>query len=110
MKKDVLVKTRIRKDDKVIVIAGKEKGKTGKVIRVYPNMGRALVSGLNLLKRHVRPSKDIPQGGIIEKEAPINLSKIMIFCGKCDKGVRIGVKRLPDGSRMRFCRKCELEI
>lgn len=110
MKTASVIKLHIRRDDKVIVIAGKEKGKTGKVLRVYPEEGRVLVSGLNLLKRHVRPTRDLPQGGIIEKEAPIHISDVMIYCSKCGRGVRVGIKRLPDGTRMRYCKKCELEL
>lgn len=110
MKRRDLIKTRIRRDDKVVVTAGKEKGKTGKVIHIYPRQGRVLISGINLLKRHVRPTRDLPQGGIIEKEVPINTSKVMIYCSKCGRGVRMGIKRLPDGTRMRYCKKCELEL
>jgi large subunit ribosomal protein L24 len=69
-----------------------------------------LVSGLNNAKRHIRPNRDVPQGGIIEREMPISISNVQLFCGKCNKGVRAGVKRLPDNSKMRFCRKCESEI
>lgn len=104
------MKTLIRRDDKIVVIAGKERGKTGKVLHVYPNEGRLLISGLNMLKRHVRPTRDMPQGGIIEKESPFSISNVMLYCSKCNRGVRIGIKRLPDNTRMRFCRKCELEI
>lgn len=110
MKKVDYIKTRIRKDDKVVVIAGKERGKTGKVLHFHPKGGRILVSGINLLKRHVRPTRDLPQGGIIDKEVPIHISNLMIYCNKCARGVRVGIKRLPDGSRMRFCKRCELEV
>lgn len=104
------MKTLLRKDDKVIVTIGKDRKKTGKIIRIYPDKGRVLVSGLNMLKRHIRPNRDMPQGGIIEKESSISISNIMLFCGKCNKGVKSGIKRLPDNSRMRYCRKCESEI
>lgn len=104
------MKTLIRRDDKVVVITGKERGKTGKVLHVYPRGGRLLISGLNMAKRHVRPTRDMPQGGIIEKESPFSISNVMLYCGKCNRGVRVGIKRLPDNTRMRFCRKCELEI
>lgn len=110
MKKQTLKKVKIRKDDKVTIISGKEKGKTGKVLRVFPETQRALVSGINFSKRHVRPTRDLPQGGIIEKESSINVSNLMVVCGKCGKGVRLGIKRLPDGTRMRYCKKCELEV
>ena len=110
MKKDNLVKIHIRKNDKIVVITGRERGKTGKVLHVYPKAARVLVSGLNLIKHHVRPTKDLPQGGIIEKEATMRASNLMIYCSKCARGVRVGIKRLPDGSRMRYCKKCELEL
>lgn len=104
------MKILIHKDDKVIIIAGKDRGKNGKVVRVYPKDSRVLVAGLNLIKRHVRPTRDIQQGGIIEREAAIDISNIMLFCNKCGRGVRAGVKRLPDNTRMRYCKRCELEI
>lgn len=110
MKKNDLMKIHIHKDDKIVVIVGREKGKTGKVLRVYPKMGRVLVSGLNLIKHNVRPTKDLPQGGIIEKEGTIRASNLMIYCSKCARGVRVGIKRLPDGTRMRYCKKCEIEL
>lgn len=104
------MKTLMRRDDKVIISTGKDRGKTGKLLRVYLKDGRLLVSGLNLIKRHVRPTRDMPQGGIIEKEAPISISNVMLYCNKCGRGVRVGIKRLPDNTRMRYCKKCELEI
>lgn len=104
------MKTLVRKDDKVIVTVGKERGKTGKVVHVYPKEGRVLISGLNMAKRHIRPNRDMPQGGIIEKELPLSLCNVMLYCSKCTRGVRAGIKRLPDNTRMRFCKKCELEI
>lgn len=104
------MKTLLRKEDKVIVTTGKEKKKTGKILRIYPAKGKLLISGLNLLKRHIRPNRDMPQGGVIAKESPITISNVMFFCGKCSRGVKLGVKRLPDGSRMRFCKKCEAEV
>ena len=110
MKTGDVIKSRIRRDDKVVVITGKEKSKVGKVLRVYPNEGRVLISGLNLIKRHVRPTRDLPQGGIIEKEEPIRISNVMIYCNKCGRGVRVGIKRLPDGTMMRYCKKCESEV
>lgn len=110
MKSETLIKTRIKRDDKVVITVGKEKGKMGKVLRVYQKEGKLLVSGVNLLKRHMRPNRDLPQGGIIDKEAPLRISNVMVYCNKCAKGVRVGVKRFPDGSRVRYCKKCELEL
>lgn len=104
------MKTLIRRDDKVAVITGKEKGKTGKVLRLYPQSNRVLVSGLNFVKRSMRPTRDMQQGGFIERESPISISNIMLYCNKCNRGVRVGIKRLPDNTRMRYCKRCELEI
>lgn len=104
------MRTLIHKNDKVVVTAGKEKGKTGKVMLVYPGEGRLLISGINMVKRTVRPNRDMPQGGIVEKESTIAISNVMLYCNKCSRGVRIGIKRLPDSSTMRYCKKCELEI
>ena len=103
-------RTRIKRDDKIVVITGREKGKSGKVLHVYPKNGRILVSGVNLRKKNIRPNRDLPQGGIVEKETTLNISDVMVYCGKCSKAVRIGVKRLPDGTRMRYCKKCEIEL
>ena len=103
-------KTKIKKEDKVIVIAGKEKGKIGKIMHLYPKLGKVLIRNVNNQKKHVRPTKDMPQGGIIEKEGKLNISNVMCYCDKCNKGVKLGIKRLPDGTRMRFCRSCDTEL
>lgn len=96
----------IKKDDRVMVIAGKEKGKIGKVLRVSPKKDRVVVERVNMVKRHTRPSQQAPQGGIIEKEAAIHVSNLMLVCGKCAEPVRTGTKVLEDGKRVRFCKKC----
>jgi len=102
------MKSCIRKDDIVIAVAGKERfsNKTGKVLKVFPEKGRAVVEGFNIVKRHMRPTQKNPKGGIIEKENPIHLSNIMLYCFKCRKGVRVGRRTLADGSKIRYCRKC----
>jgi large subunit ribosomal protein L24 len=82
----------VRKDDQVQVIAGKEKGKTAKVLRVYSKTGRVVLEKLNMVKRHVKPSAQNPQGGILEKELPIHISNVLLMCTKCGKGTRHGVK------------------
>jgi large subunit ribosomal protein L24 len=97
----------IKKDDKVMVIAGKEKGKTGKVLRVLPKKDRAVVEKINFIKRHMRPGAHSRQGGIVEKENPINISNLMVVCGKCTDPTRIGQRVLEDGSRVRYCKKCD---
>ncbi len=96
----------IRKNDKVMVITGKEKGKIGTVLRVITKKERAIVEKLNMVKRHTRPGGKAAKGGIVEKEAPINISNLMLVCGKCAEAVRIGRKVLEDGSRVRFCKRC----
>ncbi len=101
---------KIKKGDTVYVISGKEKGKTGKVLRVLTDDKKAVVEKLNIVKRHARPSQKNPGGGIFEKETGIHLSKLMIYCAKCDRPVRIGRKRLPSGEKTRYCRRCGEEI
>ncbi len=100
------VKTKIKKNDKVKVIAGKDKGKIGKVIDVYPEKHRILVENANIVKRHTRPSAKNKQGGIVEGEAAINCSNVMLLCNKCMAPVRIKMHQLEDGKRVRTCRKC----
>ena len=97
----------IKKDDKVMVIAGKEKGKTGKVLRIFPKKDRAVVEKINFIKRHMRPGAHSRQGGIVEKENPINISNLMVVCGKCTDHTRVGRRVLEDGSRVRYCKKCD---
>ena len=101
-----VTKLHVKKDDLVMVIAGKDKGKSGKVLRVLPDKGRVLVENLNVIKRHTRPSQMNSEGGIIEKEAPISLSNVQLLCQGCNKPARTGIKVLDDGSKVRFCKKC----
>ena len=96
---------RIRKNDNVRVIAGNSKGKEGRVLKVFPDTGRIIVEKVNLIKRHTRASKDVPQGGIIEKEGPINASNVMLVCPNTGKPTRIGKDVLSDGSRARVSEK-----
>ena len=100
-----MVKTRIRRDDEVVVIAGRDKGARGKVIRVMREDGSVLVSKVNMIKRHTRQTQN-SSGGIIEKEAALDISNIQYFCSKCNAGVRLGVKTLEDGRKVRTCRAC----
>ncbi len=99
------VKLHIRKNDTVVVIAGKDKGKIGKVLQVFPRKGRAIVEGVNLVKKHMKPSPR-SSGGIIEKPAPIHVSNLMLYCTKCKRGVKVAKKILEDGSKVRVCKKC----
>ncbi|ALC17573.1 50S ribosomal protein L24 [Desulfuromonas soudanensis] len=99
-------KFHVKKDDMVMVIAGKEKGKSGKVVRVFPEKGRIVVENLNMIKRHTRPNRANAEGGIVEKEAAIDASNVLLLCGACNKAARTGVRILDDGTKTRFCKKC----
>ena len=96
----------IRKNDTVMVITGRERGKTGKVIRVIPDKTRAIVERLNMVKRHTKSRGAQSPYGIVEKEAAIHLSNLMIMCDKCNAPVRMGKLRLEDGRSVRVCRRC----
>lgn len=96
----------IRKNDSVMVIAGKERGKTGKVLRVLRDKDAVIIERLNMVKRHTRPRGPQQSGGIVEKEAAIDASNIMIMCNKCNAPVRVGRKILADGKKIRVCRNC----
>lgn len=99
-------KTYIKKGDTVSILTGREKGKTGKVLEIDGKRGTALIEKLNFVKRHSRPNKAAPQGGIIEKESPIKLSNVNIVCEKCNVPVRIKMTFLDDGKKVRACAKC----
>jgi len=96
----------VRKKDTIMVISGKDKGKTGEILKVYPKKGKVLVKGVNLVSKHQKPNKENTQGGIIHKEAPIFSSKVMLYCNKCKSVTRISCKILEDGSKVRVCKKC----
>ena len=96
----------VKKNDLVMVIAGKDKGKRGKVLRVIPKIERALVEKLNFVKRHTKPGRASRQGGILERENPIHISNLMLVCSKCDIPVRVGHSHLADGRKVRVCKKC----
>jgi len=98
---------KIRRDDTVLVISGKDKGKRGKVRRVLPDEGRLMVGGINMIKRHSRTRGVARQAGIIEREAPLSISKVMLICSKCDRPVRVGFRSLEDGRKVRICHSCE---
>ena len=97
---------KIRKNDTVLVIAGKDKGKKGKVRFAYPKDKRVIVEGINFIKKHSRARRQARQAGIIDLEAPIHVSDVMLFCDKCNNPVRIGSRFLEDGRKVRFCRSC----
>ena len=96
---------RLRKDDTVMVIAGRERGKTGKVLRVLPEKDRVLIERVNMVKRHVKPRGVQQPGGIQEKEASIHLSNVLPMCGRCNKPTRVGTRRL-SGEVQRICKRC----
>jgi large subunit ribosomal protein L24 len=103
---------KIRTDDEVVVISGKDKGKTGKVIRTDPNKGRVFVEGLNIVKRHQRPSPGNPNAaaGVIEKEGPIHVSNVAIFDPKAKKATRVSIIRREDGRRIRVTKRSGTEL
>lgn len=101
---------RIKKDDIVSVIAGKDKGKKGKVLRVFPQRERVIVEGVNFLKRHVRKKSETELGGIIQREGSVHASNLMLYCNRCNSPVRIGIKLLKDRSKVKFCKKCKETI
>ena len=100
----------IKKDDKVKVVTGKDKGKIGKVLKVMKKKNRILIENINMVKRHSRPSAKNKQGGIVEGEAAIHWSNVMLMCNKCITPVRMRTQRLEDGKKIRVCRKCNEAI
>lgn len=96
----------IKKDDKVKVISGKDKGKVGKVLKIIKKKNRVLVENINIVKRHTKPNAQNRQGGILESEAPIHWSNVMLMCNKCIEPVRVKQKTLDDGKKVRVCSKC----
>ncbi len=100
-------KFKIHQDDKVMIIAGKDKGKIGKVLRIYKKSDRILVEKVNMVKRHQKGNPYMQQaGGIIEKEAPIAISNVQVICNACTEPTRIGYRNTDDGRKVRFCKKC----
>ncbi len=95
----------IRKGDMIQIMAGREKGKTGKILRVMHSPNRVVVEKLNLVKRHTKPSQKAPQGGIVEKEASLNYSNVLLLCPKCNRGVRTG-RKMSGEKKLRICKKC----
>lgn len=100
----------IKKNDTVVVVAGKEKGKRGRVIAVYPAKNRLVIEKVNMIKRHTRPNPQLKQGGIVEKENPIAASNVKLVCSKCDKPTTVSRKGPDGGRRQRVCRVCEAAI
>ena len=95
---------KVQQNDMVLVISGDDRGRRGKVLKVFPDKNRVIVEGINMTKRHTRPTQQLPQGGIVEKEAPIHISNVKVIAPKSNVPTRIGVKRLKDGSKVRVCK------
>jgi large subunit ribosomal protein L24 len=104
------MKIRLKKDDKVKVLTGKDKGKIGKVLKVVQKTNRVIVENINVVKVHQRPTQANPQGGIVDKNMPIQISNLMVMCNSCVKPTRIGMKQLEDGKRVRICKQCNQQI
>ncbi len=97
---------RLKKGDMVKVEAGKEKGKTGKIMKIIGKEGKVIVEKVNFVKKHQKPDAK-GKGGIVEKEGPLQMSNVMFLCSKCDRGVKVGYKVLDDGKKVRICKKCQ---
>ncbi|MCL5409138.1 MAG: 50S ribosomal protein L24 [Candidatus Omnitrophica bacterium] len=100
------MKAGIRKNDFVMVIKGKDRGKKGRVLHVLPRENRILIEGVNFVKKHTKPRSATQQGGIITMEKPISISNVQYFCMRCNKPVRLGIKKLDDKTDVRVCKKC----
>ena len=101
---------KLKKGDRVRVISGKDLGKEGEITRVIPETERVIVDGVNIAKKHQKPTKSTTQGGIIDKEMPIPVSRVAIVCPACGKATRVGYRFEPDGAKVRICRKCEGDL
>ena len=97
---------KVRKGDTVLVISGKDRGKKGKVLRAMPSASRVIVEGANMIKRHLRARPPARQAGVVEREAPIHISDVMLLCPKCSRPARVGFRFLEDGKDVRACRAC----
>ena len=97
---------KIKKNDTVVLIAGKDKGKAGKVLKVFRTDSKVIVEGVNFVKKHVRRTKEDQQGGVIHRESPVHISNLLIFCKRCNRGTKVGFSILKDGTKSRFCKKC----
>jgi large subunit ribosomal protein L24 len=96
----------VKKGDTVTIITGKDSGKKGKVLKVIPDANRVIVEGVNKVKRHQKPSRSLPQGGIMQKESPLHASNVMMLCNKCSKPTRGAKKTLDNGQKVRVCKQC----
>lgn len=94
----------------MVVISGKDKGKKGKVLEVYPRERRVLVEGVNMVKKHTRATREVMQGGIIDKEAAVSSANVMVYCSRCSRPVRVGRRASGDGTTVRYCKRCDEAI
>ncbi|WP_073342980.1 50S ribosomal protein L24 [Caldanaerobius fijiensis] len=101
-----VIDVHVKKGDMVVVISGDDKGKKGKILKAFPKTGKVLVEGVNIVTKHQKPRPGIQQAGIIHEEAPINSSKVMLFCPNCNRGVRYKTEILENGEKIRVCKKC----
>ena len=101
-----MAKVHVRRTDKVVVISGKDKGKVSEILAVYPKNGKVLVKDVNIVTKHVKPNRENMQGGLVKQESPINSSKVMLYCTKCNSATRVSKKLLEDGTKVRVCKKC----
>lgn len=104
------MKMHVKKGDQVRVLSGVDAGKSGKILEVMPKEGRVLVDGVNVIKRHTKPTRQNPKGGVVEQPGPIYSSKLALVCPNCDEPTRVGYKRSDDGEPARVCRKCGKSI
>ncbi|MBN2144882.1 MAG: 50S ribosomal protein L24 [Candidatus Aureabacteria bacterium] len=105
-----MVVTKLKKNDEIRVIAGKDKGKTGKILKIFKETNRVLVQGINFIKKHKKPTQNDRQGGIVQEERPIHLSKVMLLCSSCKKPTRVGRKFMESGEKIRFCKMCNADL
>jgi large subunit ribosomal protein L24 len=105
-----ITSTRIKKGDRVLVLTGKDRGKQGKVLKRFAKDERVVVEGVNMVKRHTKPSQKTPQGGIVNREAPLHVSNVAVICSACEKPTRIGVRVDEKGAKLRVCRKCGADM
>jgi large subunit ribosomal protein L24 len=101
---------KIHKGDRVVVLSGKDRGREGTVTFAYPDKDRVIVDGLNVAKKHQKPTRSTEQGGIIDKEMPMDVSNVALLCPSCSKPTRAGYRFEPDGTKVRICRKCEGDL
>ena len=104
------IKMHVKKGDVVLVLSGKDKDRKGKVLSVSPSEGKVLVDGINIVKRHTKPTRTSPQGGVVEKPAALGSSKLMVVCGSCGRPTRIATEIMSDGTKVHKCKRCGREV